>query len=74
MSKYRYILMFQGKVEYDFETSDFDKPKAKRPRLKEKISIEREKDCSHYDIEFIQHFFNEQGEFQYIMVTGIRKV
>lgn len=59
--------MFQGKVEYDLKT------KMKKPRLKETISIEREKNCSHYDIEFIQHFFNEKGMFQYIMITGVRK-
>ena len=67
MDKVRLLLMFQGRVEYDFET------KMKKPRLKETISIERDKDCSHYDVEFVQHFFNEEGEFQYIMVTGVRK-
>ena len=68
MKKVRLILMFQGRVEYDFET------KMEKPRLKEKISIEREKDCSHYTIKFIQHFFDEKGVFQYLMVTGIKKV
>ena len=68
MTKVRLVLMFQGRVEYDFET------KMKKPRLKETISIERGKDCSHYDVEFVQHFFNEEGEFQYIMVTGVKKV
>ena len=60
--------MFQGRVEYDFET------KMKKPKLKEMISIESEKDCGHYTIEFIQHFFNEKGKFQYIMITAIKKV
>jgi hypothetical protein len=67
MEKIRLMLMFQGRVEYDFET------KMKKPILKEIISIEKEENCLHYDVEFIQHFFNEQGEFLYIMVTGIRK-
>jgi hypothetical protein len=67
MKKVRLILMFQGSVEYDFET------KMEKPRLKETISIEKDKNCSHYDVEFIQHFFNEKGVFQYIMITGVRK-
>ena len=66
MVKVRLILMFQGRVEQDFYT------KMKKPKLKEKISIEKEKECLHYSVEFIQHFFNEQGEFQYTMVTGVR--
>jgi hypothetical protein len=64
----RLILMFEGRVEYDFYT------KMKKPRLNEKISIEKEKECLHYDVKFIQHFFNEQGEFQFIMITGVRKL
>jgi hypothetical protein len=64
----RLILMFEGRVEYDFYI------KMKKPRLNEKISIEKEKECLHYDVEFIQNFFNEQGEFQFIMITGVRKV
>jgi hypothetical protein len=59
--------MFQGRVEYDFET------KMKKPILNEIISIERDKDCSHYDIVSIQHFFDEEMKFKYIMITGIRK-
>ena len=58
MTKVRLILMFQGRVEYDFETISIDK---------------QEYHCSHYDIEFIQHFFNGEGKFQYTMITGRRK-
>jgi len=68
MKKTRLILMYKGRVEYDFYT------KMKKPKLKEKISIEKEKECSHYDIEFIQHFFDEKGKFQYIMITGVKKI
>jgi hypothetical protein len=67
MKKVRFILMFQGRVEYDFYS------KIKKPKMNEMISIENDKDCSHYDIKFIQHFFNEKGKFQYIMITGVRK-
>jgi hypothetical protein len=42
-----------------------------RPRLKEVITLPEHEE--HYTIKFIQHFFTEQGEFQYIMITGVRK-
>lgn len=68
MTKVRLVLMFQGRVEYDFET------KMKLPTLGETISIDTLKEYhSHYDIEFIQHFFNGEGKFQYTMITGRRK-
>jgi hypothetical protein len=67
MKKIRYILMYEGRVEYDFTNN------STKPKLKESISIEKEKECLNYTVKFIQHFFNEQGEFQYIMVSGIRK-
>jgi hypothetical protein len=66
--KIRLILMFEGKVEYDFETKINQKPK-----FKETISIKKENESIHYRIVEIQHFFNEQGEFKYIMITGRRK-
>ena len=66
MVKVRLILMFQGKVEHDIETQMV------KPRLKEIITIQEHE--KHYPIKFIQHMFDENGEFQYIMVTGIRKV
>ena len=67
MDKIKLILMFQGRVEYDFET------KMKKPKKGESITIETSGNYLHYKIKIIQHFFNEQGEFQYIMVTAIRK-
>jgi hypothetical protein len=66
MVKVRLILMFQGRVEHDIETQMI------KPKLKEIITLPEHGE--HYPIKFIQHFFNEQGEFQYIMVTGVRKV
>jgi len=59
--------MHEGRVEYDFNSFK------SRPNLGEFISIEKEKECLNYKVEFIQYFFNEQGAFQYIMVSGIRK-
>jgi hypothetical protein len=66
MIKVKLILMFQGRVEHDIDTQMI------RPRLKEVITFP--KHGEHYTIKFIQHMFDENGEFQYIMVTGIRKV
>jgi hypothetical protein len=74
MVKVRLILMFQGKVEHDIKTQMI------KPRLKEVITIPEHgehytiKFREHYTIKFIQHMFDENGEFQYIMVTGIKKV
>jgi hypothetical protein len=60
--------MFEGKLEYDYHA------KINKPELNEKISIKKGKDFFlHYSVEFIQHFFNENGKFMYVMITGIRK-
>jgi len=67
MENIRFILLHKGKVEYDFKNN------SSKPELEEIISIEKEKECFNYTIKFIQHFFDEQGKFQYKMVTGIRK-
>lgn len=63
MTEVRLILMFQGRVEHDIETEMV------RPKLKEIITVEG----SHYSIKFIQHMFDKDSKFEYIMVTGIRK-
>jgi hypothetical protein len=63
MAEVRLILMFQGKVEHDICTQMM------RPRLKELITIEG----NHYKIKFIQHMFDKNNKFEYLMVTGIRK-
>lgn len=64
MTKVRLILNFQGKVEHDIETEMM------RPKLKEFITVEG----NHYKIKFIQHMFGKDNNFEYLMVTGIRKV
>jgi hypothetical protein len=66
MIKVRLILMFQGRVEHDIETEII------RPRLKEIITLQEP--FSSYKIKFIQHMFDKKGDFQYLMVTGIKKV
>lgn len=66
MVKVRLILMFQGRVEHDIETEMI------RPRLKETITLHER--GGHYKIKFIQHMFNDKGEFESLMVTGIKKV
>ena len=66
MTKIRLILMHAGRVEYDFELE------MKKPKLKESITIKTDAEYLDYKVKFIQHFLNEKGKFQYIMVTGIR--
>ena len=66
MVKVRLILMFQGKVERDISTQMI------RPRLKEVITFPEHGE--HYTIKFIQHMFDENNKFEYLMVTGIKKV
>ena len=66
MVKVRLILMFQGRVEYDIETEMI------RPRLKETITLHER--GGHYTVKFIQHMFDENNKFEYLMVTGIKKV
>ena len=66
MIKVRLILMFQGRVEHDIETQML------RPRLKETISVHEF--GGHYKIKFIQHMFDENDKFEYLMVTGVKKV
>lgn len=65
MTKVRLVLICKGEVEYDMETEMM------RPILEETITLS--KHMEHYKIKFIQHFVNEHGEFQYLMVTGIKE-
>ena len=67
MELIRYILMYEGKVEHDFKSFK------SRPNLGEFVSIEKEKECLNYKVEFIQYFFKENKDPQYIMVTAIRE-
>jgi hypothetical protein len=67
MELIRYILMYEGKVEHDFKSFK------SRPNLGEFISIEKEKECLNYKVEFVQYFFKENKDPQYIMVTAIRE-
>lgn len=67
MIKVRLILMFQGRVDHDMELEMI------RPRLKEIISLSNQVGA-HYTVKFIQHMFDENNKFEYLMVTGIKKV
>lgn len=66
MVKVRLILMFQGRVEHDIETEMM------RPRLKEMITIDQA--GGHYKVKFIQHMFDMDNNFTYLMVTAVKKV
>jgi len=68
MSRVRLVLMHSGEVDNDFMTE------MEVPKKNELITIVGiNDDYLDYRVEFIQHFLNRFGDFQYIMVTAIRK-
>ena len=68
MARIRLVLMFEGKVDNDFMTE------MEVPKKNELITVMvTNNDYLDYKVEFIQHFLNRFGDFQYIMVTAIRK-
>ena len=68
MAKVRLVLMFEGRVDNDFMTE------MEVPKKNELITVTvTNNDYLDYKVEFIQHFLNRFGDFQYIMVTAIRK-
>lgn len=68
LTSVRLILMHQGRTEHDFELN------MEKPIKGEIISIANPDGTQNdYDIEFIQHWFNEYGTYKYVLVTGIRK-
>jgi hypothetical protein len=59
--------MYDGKVDNDFMTE------METPKKNESITIiGTDDDYLDYKIEFIQHFLDRFGDFQYVMVTAIR--
>jgi hypothetical protein len=68
MSRVRLVLMHSGKVDNDFMTE------MESPKKNESITIIGiNDDYLDYKVEFIQYFLDRFGDFQYIMVTAIRK-
>lgn len=68
MSRVRLVLMHSGKVDNDFTTE------MEVPKKNELITVMvTNNEYLNYKVEFIQHFINRFGDFQYIMVTAIRK-
>lgn len=68
MAKVRLVLMFEGKVDNDFMTE------MEVPKKNELITVMvTNNDYLDYKVEFIQHFLDRFGDFQYIMITAIRK-
>ena len=63
MIKTRMVIMRQGYTDYDFETEIV------KPRIGETISI----GGSHYEVRFIQYVFNDENQFEYILITAIRE-
>ena len=62
------VLMYRGKIESTFNTE------IEKPKKKEVITIvDIDNNYVNYTVEEIQYFFDRFGEFQYLMVTAIRK-
>ncbi len=62
MIKVRMIIMRQGHTDYDFETEIV------KPRIGELISI----GGNHYEVRFIQYLFNDEKQFEHLLVTAIK--
>ena len=62
MIKVRMIIMRQGHTDYDFETEIV------KPRIGELISI----GGNHYEVRFIQYIFNDEKQFEHLLVTAIK--
>ena len=60
--------MHSGRTEYDFETE------IQIPRSGETITVRTDdKNFLYYDVKIIQYLFDFKQDFQYVMVTAIRK-
>ena len=62
MIKVRMIIMRQRHTDYDFETEIV------KPRIGELISI----GGNHYEVRFIQYIFNDEKQFEHLLVTAIK--
>ena len=67
MTKCRFILMNKGVCDHDFICE------VEKPLIDESITMESDSGFITYEVTFIQHTFKKNGEFKWIMVTGIRK-
>lgn len=67
MTKCRFILMNKGVCDHDFVCE------VEKPLINESITMESDSGFKTYEVTFIQHTFKKNGEFKWIMVTGIRK-
>lgn len=67
MTKCRFILMNKGVCEHDFISE------VEKPLIDESITMESDGGFMTYEVTFIQHTFKKNGEFKWVMVTGIRK-
>lgn len=67
MTKCRFILMNKGVCDHDFICE------VEKPLMDESITMESDSGFKTYEVTFIQHTFKKNGEFKWIMVTGIRK-
>lgn len=56
------VIMHQGRTDHDFETE------IEKPRIGELISI----GGGHYEVKFIQYVFDDERQFEHLLVTAIR--
>ena len=63
MVKVRMVIMKGGYTEYDFETDIV------KPRIGELISI----GGNHYEVRFIQYLFDDEYQFEYLLVTATKE-
>lgn len=59
--------MNKGVCEHDFISE------VEKPLIDESITMESDGGFMTYEVTFIQHTFKKNGEFKWVMVTGIRK-
>ena len=63
----RLVLMHQGFTLHDFEIA------MTKPELGETISVGIGEIQQDFTVEFIQHCFDKDQNYKYILVTGVRK-
>ena len=63
MVKVRMVIMKGGSTIHDFETEII------KPRIGELISI----GGNHYEVRFIQYLFDDENQFEYLLVTATKE-
>lgn len=68
MKKIRLLLMCNGKTEYDFYLE------IEKPNVGEEITLPaNDGELTNYEVVFVQHVVERNGEFRNIIVTAVRE-